>query len=367
MVTIAFMVWLVLAWLAGSWLSLQGNDLWILRGGLALIGAAAFLTSLWWFRQLDEDRTTEAWEEGTAGGDEIDLLMHAAQLRLRTVQLGPARFCDLPALLVLGEAGSAKTSVILQCGLEPQLLAGHTVQNNIPIPTRTLNLWFTPPFIVAEAGAALLHEPPRWAHWVRKFAPSETQLLGKGTPPPRLALVCIDCEKYLAPGGAESLGESVNHWRARLRETAQLLGINLPVYVLFTRADRLQYFQDFVAPLTNDEAAQVFGAALPVAAYSANTYAEPENATVSAAFDSLLQGLADWRLTLLARKLDTPQVPPIYEFPREFKKLRSTLVPMLVDICRPGPHHALSSRLLFHGSQASGGQRAAAGDARANP
>ena len=335
-IAIALLGWLVLGWLAGPWLNLHGNDVWILRGALLLIGLAAFLTAVWWFRGLDEDRLAEMAEDGSASGDEIDILAHKAQARLRTLQPGKAVLGDLPTVLILGEAGSAKTSVVLHCGLEPQLLAGHTVQNNIPIPTRALNLWFMRPFIVAEAGGPLLHEPPRWAHLVKKFTPGGTPLVGKSAAPPRLALLCIDCEKFMTPGAGESLGASIDQWRARLRETSQLLGINLPVYVLFTRADRLQYFQDYVAPLSNDEASRVFGAALPVAAYAADAYAEPATATISAAFDNLFQSLADWRLTLLSRKPDNAQAPPIYEFPREFKKLRSTLVPLLVDICRPG-------------------------------
>jgi type VI secretion system protein ImpL len=334
---IALLLWWVLAWLAGPWLNVQGNDLWILRGALFFIGLAAFITSVWWFRGLDEDRAEEMEAEGTAESDELDILMRKARMRLRAAQSVKVAFGDLPAILVMGETGSAKTSIVLHCGLEPQLLAGHTVQNDIPIPTRALNMWFAPPFIVAEAGGPLLHEPPRWAHWVRNFVPGGTGLLGKAAAPPRLALLCIDCEKFVTPGVAETLGESIDQWRARLRETSQLLGINLPVYVLFTRTDRLQFFQDYVAPLSNDEASQVFGAALATAAYITGSYAELETAAVSTAFDDLFRSLAEGRLTLLARHLDTAKAPPIYEFPREFKKLRSILVPMLVDICRPGP------------------------------
>jgi hypothetical protein len=47
-IAIALLGWLVLAWLVGPWLNLQGNDVWILRGALLLIGLAAFLTSVWW-------------------------------------------------------------------------------------------------------------------------------------------------------------------------------------------------------------------------------------------------------------------------------------------------------------------------------
>ena len=286
-IAIALVVWWALDWLAGSWLNLGGHDLWILRGALMLIGLAAFATCVWWFKGVDEDRAARMAMEGAAGSDEIDNLMRRAQARLGSIPAGREGLGDLPVLLVLGEPGSAKTSIIFQCGLEPQLLAGNTVRNNIPIPTRALNLWFAPPFMVVEAGGPLLHEPPRWARLVKNFAPGATSLLGKGLAPPRLALVCIDCEKLLAPGAAETLGASIDQWRARLRETAQVLGINLPVYVLFTRADRLQFFQDYVAPLSEEEASRVFGAALPVAAYAGDAYAELETAAVSAAFDSL--------------------------------------------------------------------------------
>ncbi len=335
-IAIALIVWWTLAWQAGSWLNLRGNDLWILRGALMVIGLAAFATCVWWFKGLDEDRAARVAMEGPAGSDEIDNLMRRAQARLGSTGAGQAALGDLPAVLVLGEPGSAKTSIIFQCGLEPHLLAGNTVQNNTPVPTRALNLWYAPPFLVLEAGGPLLYEPPRWARMVKNLAAHPASLLGKGLAPPRLALLCIDCEKLLAPGAAATLGASIDQWRARLRETAELLGINLPVYVLFTRADRLPFFQEYVAPLSQEEASRPFGAGLPISAYAGDDYEQEEKGAVSAAFERLYQSLADRRLTLLARQLESRQAPLTYEFPREFKKLRPILTSMLVEICRPG-------------------------------
>lgn len=331
-VSFALVAWCLLAWMAGLWLSLQGTDLWILRGALLLIGLAAFSTAIWWFRGDD----AHIDEEAPAGSDEIDILMRKALARLRAGQKSQAVLGDLPAVIVLGETGSAKTSVVLHGGLEAELLAGHAVQNDAPLPTRALNLWSAPPFIIAEAGGALLHEPPRWAHFIRKFLPSGIRVRGEGAGPSRIALVCIDCGRFLVPGGAAALGPSVEQLRARLREASLLLGVNLPVYVLFTRADRLQFFQDFVTPLSNEEAAHAFGASLPMAAYTSGSYAELETSAVSAAFDNLFHSLAESRLDVLAQKPEAAPASPIYEFPREFKKLRSTLVPLLVDVCRPG-------------------------------
>ena len=56
---LALIVWLVLSWFMAPWLHLQGNSVWILRIALALIGIAAFVTVVWWFRMRDKERAAE--------------------------------------------------------------------------------------------------------------------------------------------------------------------------------------------------------------------------------------------------------------------------------------------------------------------
>jgi len=53
------------------------------------------------------------------------------------------------------------------------------------------------------------------------------------------------------------------------------------------------------------------------------------------AFDELFYSLAERRLDLLGRENDGSQLPAIYEFPRELRKLRTLLVQFLVDLTRP--------------------------------
>jgi type VI secretion system protein ImpL len=333
----ALIIWLVLSWFVASWLHLQGNSAWILRIVLALIGIAAFITIVWWFSVQEKERAAEMAQGAGGGAAEIDILIREAESRLQASRLGRnARIGNLPALFVVGESGSAKTSVVMHSGLEPELLAGHTGQERISIPTRAANLWFARQFILAEAGGPLLSEPARWAKFVKRLAPGRLHsVFGKGTQAPRAALVCIDCESFMKPGAAEAMGASSDRLRTRLREISQFLGISLPVYVLFTRADRLQFFQDYVRNLTNEEAIQVMGATLPMISYAGEVYAEQETARVSAAFDNLIYSLAEKRLEYLPREYDASKRPPIYEFPREFRKLRPMLVQLLVDLCRP--------------------------------
>jgi len=334
---LALLVWLVLSWFIGSWLHLQGSALWALRIVLALIGVAAFITVVWWFRVRDKEKATGVGQGAGGRATEIDILIREAESRLQASQLGRnATIVNLPGLFVVGESGSGKTSVVQHSGLEAELLAGHTGQEKIPVPTRAANLWFARQFILAEAGGPLLSEPAKWAKFVKKLAPGRLHsVFGKGTQAPRAALVCIDCESFMKPGAAEALGSSCERLRTRLREISQYLGISLPVYVLFTRADRLQFFQDYVRNLTNEEGTQVLGATLPMVSYAGEVYAEQETARVSAAFDNLAYSLADKRLAYLPREYDVTKRPSQYEFPREFRKLRLTLVQLLVDLCRP--------------------------------
>jgi type VI secretion system protein ImpL len=122
---------------------------------------------------------------------------------------------------------------------------------------------------------------------------------------------------------------------ARLGEIAQSFGIQLPVYVLFTKADRLPFFADFVRNLSNEEAAQPLGATLPIPGAVTGVWAEEQAGRLGRVFDGIFRALANARPELLSRENDAGTLPGTYEFPREFKKLRGSLVQFLVDLCRP--------------------------------
>src|SRR5690606_24508572 len=103
----------------------------------------------------------------------------------------------------------------------------------------------------------------------------------------------------------------------------------------FTRADRLPFFGDYVRTLSNEEASQVLGATIPMRSSLGGVYAEEEARRLNTAFDQLFHSLADKRVHFLPRENDYTHVPGSYEFPREFRKLRTPLVRFLVDLCRP--------------------------------
>ena len=337
--------------------NLQGSDLWLLRGFLGAIGitGAAVLYGVYYKGEAKMKAMREgggaaggaAGGVGAAGGggaasggsgDEVDLLVRDAEARMSASRLAQdAKLSNLPAVFLIGEQGTTKTSTMLHSGLEPELLAGQVYQENAVAATRAANLWFARKTIFVEAGGKLIAEPARWMRLLKKLQPGKLKSVvgGKGQAP-RAALLCFDSEIFTRPGANESASIVARNLQARLGEISQTFGISFPVYAVFTRMDRIPFFADYVRNLTSDEATQVVGATLPVRPpQSTGVYAEEETRRLNAAFTELFAALCDKRIDFLPRENDAEKLPGCYEFPREFRKLRTPIVQFLVDVCRP--------------------------------
>ena len=147
-------VWLILTWFIPVLIHLQGGSLWILRAGLAVLGIIGFVAFLWWEHEQQKAQA-DSGAEGAPGeeGDEIDVLFRLAEERLRSSKLvESSKVSRLPVILLLGDAGSGKTTAVLNSGLEPELLAGHVFEDTAIASTQSVNIWLARQTIVVEAG-----------------------------------------------------------------------------------------------------------------------------------------------------------------------------------------------------------------------
>src|SRR5580704_7050974 len=335
---VILLAYLVLVWFLGGWLRLHGSDIWILRGGLAFVGLIAAGSFLWFYRKSKADEAgTETQSAQLPGTDDIDLVVREAVRRLKSSTLGRgANLGNLPLVFVLGDSGATKTTTVIHSALDPELLAGQVYQDTTVLPTRLLNIWYTRQAIFVDPAGELLTQPPRWKRLVKLVQPGRVSTaMGKGLQAPRAAIVCYDTESFLKPGASETTLSAARKLAVRLQEISQLLGISFPVYVLFTKLDRVSFFPEFVRGLNKEQASEILGATLPVRSLTSGVYAEEETRRLGKAFDELFYSLAERRLDLLARENDGSQLAAIYEFPRELRKLRTLLVQFLVDLTRP--------------------------------
>jgi type VI secretion system protein ImpL len=335
---LVLIVYLVLVWLLGGWLHLHGSDIWILRGVLAFLGLVGAGVALWFEYKIKKAK--EASGDGgsqTGASDELDALVHEAVRRLKHSTLGRGtNLGSLPLVFVLGDSGSTKTTVLIHSALDPELLAGQVYRDNEVLPTSAANIWYTREAIFVDPAGSLMGQADRWRRLVRLLQPGRfSAAIGKRAQAPRAALVCFDCETFLQPGASETAVSAARRLSVRLQEVSQLLGISFPVYVLFTKLDRVSFFADFVRGMSKDEASEVLGATLPLRSLSAGVYADEETRRLTKAFDDIFYSLAERRIVFLPRENEGEKLPGIYEFPRELRKLRTLLVQFLVDLARP--------------------------------
>jgi type VI secretion system protein ImpL len=140
----------------------------------------------------------------------------------------------------------------------------------------------------------------------------------------------------LQADGVETTAAAVRRIRDCLNEAVRATGVSIPVYVLFTKADRMRFFAEFTRNLSHEEANQVLGVTLPLrSGPESGVYAEQETQRLNAAFHNLVLSLSDRRVDVLSREHDSQKLGGIYEFPRELSKLRARIIEFLVDLSRP--------------------------------
>jgi type VI secretion system protein ImpL len=337
---VSLLIWLVLSWFVPAWVGLVDTGLWVLRGGLLLFGIlGAVLALLLYLKKQKEKQAMVAPPSNTGVTvDELIAVVQEAEKRLATSQSAKGqKLSELPLYFVIGDPGTTKTSMMVHSGLEPELLAGLVYQETSIVPTRTANIWYARNAIFAEVAGRILDSSDQWTKFVQRLRPGKaSKATGGGEQAPRAVIVCVNSEVFLQPNANELLQAHSRKIHARLLELAQTLGIRFPVYVMFTKVDRIAYFAEFVAHLTNEEAGQVVGVTLPyVDALNMGVYAEEQTRRISDSFNRLFKSVADKRPLLIRREPEATIQPSVYEFPREFRKVQNALVSFLVDLCRP--------------------------------
>jgi type VI secretion system protein ImpL len=331
-----FVVYMALIVGAAFLLHFEGTKLVLFIAILGLIGLLALIFILWLMSK----------SAGAAGGslgpdtpDSINLnnLLRDADAKIRqTNRAGAKSLAALPLIYIIGDENSAKTQTVLQSGLDPELLAGNVFQDGYIVPTQLANLWLAGNYVVAEAGGALLKQPPLWARVIRATIPARLgSVFGDSRLPARSVVVCVSIERILAPNTSEQIRALAQTLNERLRQLSQTLGIALPVYILFTKLDTIAPFANYVAKLTEDEVKLPIGTLLATLSTGTGLYTEQATTLISAKFDQLVYALSEFRLDVLSRGGELKDLARAYEFPRDLRKLRAGIVAFLAEVARP--------------------------------
>ncbi|SEM60373.1 type VI secretion system protein ImpL [Pseudomonas sp. ok272] len=241
---------------------------------------------------------------------------------------------ELPWYLLVGPPESGKTSLLEHSGLEFPI---NQRDPQAPQATRDCDWYFTDHGVLLDTAGRYLTQPD--TNVDRSGWGTLLELLHqrRRTRPLNGVLVTLPVERLLSAdaSGLDSLALQV---RARLQEVHQRLHVDLPVYLVLSKADELPGFAAFFEQLTREECEQVLGASFDKAQRGANVE------RVRDEFQALLRRLDSQVLMRLHQERDPQDRGRILDFPQQMAQIGAPLC-QFVDKAFSGNRYQRASQL----------------------
>ena len=239
---------------------------------------------------------------------------------------------QLPWYLVLGDRGAGKSALLAQSGLAFPLGEPGELPDDVERETvwaERVGLWLSDDMVFAEPPGDLLEDAETqtvaggaWAAFlevIRRNRPRQ----------PLNGIILTLALPEILQASPDELRERAKRLRNRLRE-AGAHGAALPIYVVFSQADRLAGFDEFFDETPPEDRAQVLGVTLPTPREGGgNPLAalEPE-------LEALIESLNRHVLERLHREPDITRRGLAFGFPQQLAMARAPLRTFLETLFR---------------------------------
>lgn len=337
--------------------------IWFLGPLIAIGGAVplaspvvrmAFIVLLvlaWGINNMRQQKKAAATDGGqaqaTAGGASAESQVEVAQLQARFEEaletLRRASLKDkneknflyaLPWYAIIGPPGSGKTTALINSGLDFPLAdrLGREPVRGVG-GTRNCDWWFTNEAVLLDtAGRFTAQEDEDGDTWrgfldlLKKFRPRQ---------PLNGVVVAISLAELLTQNEHER-NTQLLAVRQRVQELNERLGLQLPIYMVFTKCDLVAGFNEFFDDLSREERAQTWGITFPVLPPEQNVLRQ-----FGSEYDALTQRLSQRVLSRLQQERDASRRSLIFGFPQQMASLRDTLERWLDEAFSPNRFHEL--------------------------
>ena len=160
----------------------------------------------------------------------------------------------LPWYLVLGAPDAGKTALLRASGLELPAAVERLVE---PGPTTSCNWWLTNQAVVIDTAGrySTAHEGGDHREWKQLLA-----LVRKYRPRPALqgVLIALSAADLLSKAGPQLEAEA-SELRRHLNEIVDAVGVDPPIYLIVTQADRIQGFTEAAAGFAGSRLHEAIG------------------------------------------------------------------------------------------------------------
>jgi type VI secretion system protein ImpL len=294
----------------------------------AIIGITAGLTQ-WRQRRLNANMATELAAGGGAAAGSQEMQAVSARLREALDTLKHSRFgraagrrwlYQLPWYVLIGPPGSGKTTALVNSGLNFPLSGKYGRRGIGGVGgTRSCDWWFTDEAVLIDTAgrytsqdSAPEADQAAWIGFLRLLKKYRRRQPLNGI------VVAIGTGELIASSDAERHTHA-QRIRQRVAEIYAELGVRLPVYVLFTKADLIAGFIEFFDDLGREGRESVWGLTFDY------INPEPDEGTLpqyGAEFDALIGRLNERLLERLQQESDLERRALVFGFPQQVASLR---------------------------------------------
>ncbi|MEG0632181.1 MAG: type VI secretion system membrane subunit TssM [Pseudomonas sp.] len=268
---------------------------------------------------------------------------------------------DLPWYLLIGPAGAGKTSLLEHSGLDFPLNRLERKLGHDAGGTAECDWYFGEHGVLIDTAGRFLEQgnaPVDGSAWATLLTLLRSRRRGR---PLNGVLVAVPVPylQHTDLNGMETLGQLI---RERLQEVHKYLHVDVPVYLVLTKADRVPGFDTYFDSLSREECEQVLGTSF------SHEQCGSDVDVLNPQFDALVARLNAQVITRLQQDRDTQRRGLILDFPVQFARLGGNLA-QLVESAFTGNRYQRASQLrgFYFTSTAQRGAQLDGGAAAGTP
>lgn len=312
----------------------------VMAAVLAVFGVTALLRRV---RRRSAAKAIERALMRNGTGDDSPVLADRMSDALKHLKKsgGSGYLYDLPWYVIIGPPGAGKTTALLNSGLRFPVGGDGAGAIEGFGGTRYCDWWFSDDAVLVDTAGRYTSQDSDaksdGASWLGFL-----KLLKKSRPkqPINGVILAISAEDIMR-GTPDSLARHAETVRARLAEMQATLRIDLPVYVLFTKADLIVGFREFFQDFNADQRKAVWGATFQTQSRKTQTVT-----AVGTEFDQLLSRTGAMLVDQMQGEADEAARIAMLDLPAQMAHLRTPITTFLADVFAPSK---ATSRTILRG------------------